>query len=116
LKQAAEFMDVPDLYRFLAQEISKTSDYNPDIIAIDIASDNEQDAKRSQRQIQLRGLSEACLLDCLFSDIVFRLDDGTASAHKSLLMARCDMMRAMFSHNDFKVNYSKFELNTYNHI
>ena len=63
-------------------------------------------------QIQLRGLSEVCLLDCLFSDIVFRLDDGTASAHKPLLMARCDMMRAMFSHNDFKVNYFKVQLNT----
>ena len=45
-------MDVPDLYRFLAQEISKTSDYNPDIIAIDISSDNVQDAKRIQRQVQ----------------------------------------------------------------
>ena len=55
-------------------------------------------------QIQLRGLSEVCLLDSLFSDIVFRLDDGTASAHKPLLMARCDMMRAMFTHNDFKVD------------
>ena len=57
----------------------------------------------------MRGLSEVCLLDCLFSDIVFRLDDGTASAHKPLLMARCDMMRAMFSHNDFKVSYQKLE-------
>ena len=45
-------MDVPDLYRFLAQEISKTSDYNPDIIAIDIACDNEKDAKRIERQVQ----------------------------------------------------------------
>ena len=57
----------------------------------------------------MRGISEVCLLDCLFSDIVFRLDDGTASAHKPLLMARCDMMRAMFSHNDFKVSNQKLE-------
>ena len=56
-------------------------------------------------QIQSRGLSEICLLDGLFSDIIFRLEDGTAAAHKPLLMARCDMMRAMFTHNDFKVNF-----------
>ena len=45
-------MDVPDLYRFLAQEISKTTNYNPEIHAINIAGDNEQDEKRSHRQVQ----------------------------------------------------------------
>jgi len=103
LKQAAEFMDVPDLYHFLAQEISKPSNYGPEILTVHGVSDNDKDeGDKNDRQIQMRGLSEVCLLDCLFSDIVFRLDDGTASAHKPLLMARCDMMRAMFSHNDFK--------------
>ena len=36
-----------------------------------------------------------------FSDILFRLDDGAISAHKPILMARCDMMLAMFTHEDF---------------
>ena len=36
-----------------------------------------------------------------FADILFRLDDGALSAHKPVLMARCDMMLAMFTHEDF---------------
>ena len=75
--------------------------FNPNGIVLDINNDRE-DTKEDTRPVQSRGMTEVCLLDSLFSDIVFRLDDGAASAHKPLLMARCDMMRAMFSHNDFK--------------
>ena len=35
-----------------------------------------------------RGLEELCFADGLFADIVFRLEDGTCSAHKPMLMAR----------------------------
>ena len=100
LKQAAEFIDVPDLYNFLTNEVSLDA-FNPNGIVLDINNDRE-DTKEDTRPVQSRGMTEVCLLDSLFSDIVFRLDDGAASAHKPLLMARCDMMRAMFSHNDFK--------------
>ena len=34
-----------------------------------------------------------------FSDVKFSLDDGIVVGHKPLLMARCDMMAAMFTDN-----------------
>jgi Rho-related BTB domain-containing protein 1/2 len=47
------------------------------------------------------GLEDLCLVNGLFSDILFKLEDGTCAAHKAVLMARCDMMCAMFSHEQF---------------
>lgn len=41
-----------------------------------------------------------------FTDIIFQLDDGIIAAHRALLSARCDVMRAMFSGN-FKERSSK---------
>ena len=38
--------------------------------------------------------------------MVFQLDDGTYAAHRPLLMARCDMFRAMFS-GDFVESNAK---------
>ena len=35
---------------------------------------------------------------CQFADVLFRLDDGVLAAHRAVLMARCDMMNAMFAH------------------
>ena len=32
-------------------------------------------------------------------DIQFLLDNGVVNAHRALMMARCDMMQSMFSHN-----------------
>ncbi|XP_036384986.1 rho-related BTB domain-containing protein 2 isoform X2 [Megalops cyprinoides] len=37
-----------------------------------------------------------CLAKGTFSDVVFRLDDGTIAAHKPLLISSCDWMAAMF--------------------
>ncbi|XP_016149960.1 rho-related BTB domain-containing protein 2 [Sinocyclocheilus grahami] len=37
-----------------------------------------------------------CLLKGTFSDVVFKLDDGTVQAHKPLLISSCDWMAAMF--------------------
>nr|XP_046908328.1 rho-related BTB domain-containing protein 2-like isoform X2 [Dermatophagoides farinae] len=37
----------------------------------------------------------------LFSDVIFRLDDGTCYGHKAVLMARCEVMEAMFK-GDFR--------------
>ena len=42
------------------------------------------------------------MMDGLFADITIRLDDGVLTAHKPLLMCRCDMMYAMFTHDDFR--------------
>uniref|UniRef100_H3B5D5 Rho-related BTB domain-containing protein 1 n=1 Tax=Latimeria chalumnae TaxID=7897 RepID=H3B5D5_LATCH len=37
-----------------------------------------------------------CLAKGTFSDVVFKLDDGTINAHKPLLISSCDWMAAMF--------------------
>ena len=51
---------------------------------------------------------------CQFADVLFRLDDGVLAAHRAILMARCDMMNAMFAHKgrtDAQPNLSSgFEL------
>lgn len=51
-------------------------------------------------------LKELVLGQGLFADVLFQLDDGSLSAHRPLLMARCDMMRAMFS-GDFREGSAK---------
>lgn len=37
----------------------------------------------------------------LFTDISFELDDGFIKAHRAVLIARCDVMRAMLN-GDFR--------------
>ncbi|KAM9462185.1 rho-related BTB domain-containing protein 1 isoform 2-T2 [Clarias gariepinus] len=37
-----------------------------------------------------------CLAKSSFTDVVFRLDDGTINAHKPLLISSCDWMAALF--------------------
>jgi Rho-related BTB domain-containing protein 1/2 len=61
---------------------------------------------------RLRTLS---LCQGLFSDVRFKLDDGTVAAHKSMLMARCDVMRAMFA-GDFRESAAKVVCIAYNSI
>ncbi|XP_042143046.1 rho-related BTB domain-containing protein 1 isoform X4 [Ixodes scapularis] len=51
-------------------------------------------------------LKDVCLNESLFSDVLFQLDDGFCSAHRALLMARCDMMAAMFR-GDFRESSAK---------
>lgn len=45
-------------------------------------------------------------LSGLFADVVFDLDDGSVPAHKAILTARCDVMKAMFS-GDFRESSAK---------
>lgn len=42
----------------------------------------------------------------LFADVMFELDDGSVPAHKAILTARCDVMKAMFS-GDFRESSAK---------
>lgn len=53
-----------------------------------------------------RKLQNVCLDQSLFADIVFELDDGACAAHKSMLSARCDVMKAMFG-GDFRESQAK---------
>jgi len=40
-------------------------------------------------------LQDLCIERGEFGDIMFELDDGTQPAHKAILVARCDPMKAM---------------------
>jgi len=88
LKQAAEYLELTDLALYLRNIINKEQCLNK---------------QREESYLLKLGnlLNEFCLSSGLFSDILFQLEDGTLAAHKPLLMARCDMMQAMFS-DDFK--------------
>jgi len=88
LKQTAEFMELSDLISYLTNRISKDNYLNRDL-------------EESYKMKVSENLGELCLSRGQFSDILFRLDDGTLPGHKPILMARCDMMQAMFS-DDFK--------------
>lgn len=61
----------------------------------------ESEAQLSQVTHFAKSLEDICLVQGLFPDVIIRLDDGAVLAHKPMLMARCDMMLAMFSHDDF---------------
>ena len=65
--QAAEFLDIPDLFAILTQK----------------STENSVDRKKL-----VLGLEDLCLSDGVFSDILFKLEDGTCAAHKPILMAR----------------------------
>lgn len=41
----------------------------------------------------------------MFSDVTFELDDGHMKAHRAMLVARCDVMRAMLN-GDFREAHS----------
>lgn len=60
-----------------------------------------------------RRLRDICLDQALFADVVFEVDDGACTAHKAMLTARCDVMKAMFS-GDFRESQAKIvSLNWY---
>lgn len=41
----------------------------------------------------------------LFGDVTFELDDGQLKTHRAMLVARCDVMRAMLN-GDFREAHS----------
>jgi len=86
LKQAAEFLGISDLLDFLRKPETQTDLSNNNLTVTGCQNMSEK-------------LEEVCLTSGLFSDVLFRLDDGVVGAHKAMLMARCDMMAAMFSDN-----------------
>jgi len=87
LRQAAEYLELVELSQYLSNIINKEEFLNIDLFERTLEKVGEH-------------MSEMCVTQGLFSDILFKLDDGTHAAHKPLLMARCDMMQAMFS-DDF---------------
>ncbi|KAL1137900.1 hypothetical protein AAG570_009595 [Ranatra chinensis] len=93
VRQAAEFMELPELLVFVSNIQAHESFLNPEL------------KQRYKQAVRLR-LRELCVAQSLFADVLFQLDDGCLPAHRPLLQARCDMMRAMFS-GDFREGSAK---------
>ena len=84
LKEAAEFLGVSGLYDWTEERI------------------RNQDKEASLERESPSALEVSFFALPSLADVVFRLDDqSTIPAHKPVLMARCDVMRAMFTHDDF---------------
>ncbi|XP_058802582.1 rho-related BTB domain-containing protein 1 isoform X2 [Phymastichus coffea] len=93
VRQAAEFLEIPQLLMVLNNMQSREQYMNSDM--------NNQ-----FKQIVRQRLETLCLEQGLFADVVFDLDDGSLPAHRAILTARCDMMKAMFS-GDFRESSAK---------
>ncbi|GFT16530.1 rho-related BTB domain-containing protein 1 [Nephila pilipes] len=104
LLEAAELMDIPELQTFDRELCSPVQliigsgqhaqkDFSADL--------HEKFAQKVRNQMR-----EVCLHQGLFSDVYFQLEDGLCCAHKPILMARCDVMAAMFR-GDFRESSAK---------
>jgi len=93
LDQVAKLLELPILEEYLNNLRNKEEFLNIDLTTqmIETIGRQLEDVVLGQR------LEDVVLGQRLFSDIEFALDDGVVHAHKPLLMARCDMMQAMFS-------------------
>ncbi|NXF71116.1 RHBT1 protein, partial [Sclerurus mexicanus] len=78
----AELLEVFDLRMMVANELNQESFMNQEIT-------KAFHVRRANRV-------KECLAKGVFADVVFRVDDGAVPAHKPLLIAGCDWMRAMF--------------------
>ncbi|KAJ8941215.1 hypothetical protein NQ318_015647 [Aromia moschata] len=88
--EAAEFLELPQLLVLLTKH---------PFVAPDPPDENYENFLK-------RRLQDICLDQGLFADVIFELDDGACAAHKSMLAARCDVMKAMFS-GDFRESQAK---------
>lgn len=93
VRQAAEFLDLPELHVFVSNILAREEFLNADL-------------RQHYRQAVRERLKQLCVHQGLFSDVVFQLDDGSFPAHRAMLMARCDVMKAMFS-GDFRESAAK---------
>ncbi|XP_030375324.1 rho-related BTB domain-containing protein 1 isoform X2 [Scaptodrosophila lebanonensis] len=88
IKEAAEFLELPQLSLLLSKpqraEGNGSGESNPYVC---------HHIKES--------MERHCIGNDYFSDVTFQLDDGQMKAHRAVLVARCDVMRAMLS-GDFR--------------
>ncbi|NXK42424.1 RHBT2 protein, partial [Piprites chloris] len=88
----AELLEVFDLRMMVANELNQESFMNQEIT-------KAFHVRRANRV-------KECLAKGVFADVVFRVDDGVVPAHKPLLIAGCDWMRAMFR-GGFRESYAQ---------
>ncbi|XP_039293193.1 rho-related BTB domain-containing protein 1 isoform X2 [Nilaparvata lugens] len=94
VRQAAEFMELPELLVYVSNIQAHEEFLNTEL------------KQRYKKAVRMRLRELALGQQGLFSDVLFQLDDGCQAAHRPMLMARCDMMRAMFS-GDFREGSAK---------
>ncbi|XP_067209487.1 rho-related BTB domain-containing protein 1 isoform X3 [Linepithema humile] len=95
IRQAAEFLELPQLLMVLGSIQTQTREQFVN-----------SDLNNRYKQVVRQRLEDICLEQGLFADVMFELDDGSAPAHKAILTARCDVMKAMFS-GDFRESSAK---------
>ncbi|XP_036149562.1 rho-related BTB domain-containing protein 1 isoform X3 [Monomorium pharaonis] len=93
IRQAAEFLELPQLLMVLGSIQTREQFVNSDL-------------NNRYKQVVRQRLEDICLEQGLFADVTFELDDGSVPAHKAILTARCDVMKAMFS-GDFRESSAK---------
>ncbi|XP_029675696.1 rho-related BTB domain-containing protein 1 isoform X3 [Formica exsecta] len=93
IRQAAEFLELPQLLMVLGSIQTREQFVNNDL-------------NNRYKQVVRQRLEDICLEQGLFADVMFELDDGSVPAHKAILTARCDVMKAMFS-GDFRESSAK---------
>ncbi|XP_076651333.1 rho-related BTB domain containing isoform X1 [Halictus rubicundus] len=91
IRQAAEFLELPQLLMVLGTLQSR--EFNNEL-------------NNRYKEVVRQRLEDICLEQGLFADVMFDLDDGSVPAHKAILTARCDVMKAMFS-GDFRESSAK---------
>ncbi|XP_018015583.1 rho-related BTB domain-containing protein 1 isoform X2 [Hyalella azteca] len=93
VRQAAEFLELSELLIY-ADSLLRQEPFRNGTIELQYL------------KILSGRLQEVCVEARYFSDVLFQLEDGTAAGHRAMLMARCDMMHAMFS-GDFRESNAK---------
>lgn len=92
MRHAAEFLELPQLMVLLSNTQSNQSFMNEETI-------------QHYATCMKKNLEKYCVDNGMFGDITFELDDGRVKAHRAMLVARCDVMRAMLN-GDFREAYA----------
>ncbi|XP_076354179.1 rho-related BTB domain-containing protein 1-like isoform X2 [Tachypleus tridentatus] len=90
---AAELLEIPELQVIVSNVLHREDFLNQEV------------QQKFLQKVRAR-VKEVCVKQGLFSDVLFQLEGGLCAAHRPLLVARCDMMAAMFR-GDFRESSEK---------
>lgn len=106
VRQAAEFLELPQLIVLLSNTQSNESFMNEEAILhyTTVSLEYLMQVQRNfniYSQCMKQNLEKNCIDNGMFADINFDLDDGRMRAHRAILVGRCEVMRAMLN-GDFR--------------
>jgi Rho-related BTB domain-containing protein 1/2 len=90
---ASKLLDIPALSAYIANILNHEDYLNCEVHLHHVSTLKDR-------------LVDVCLLPGLLTDILFQVEDGNCAAHRPVLMARSEMMGAMFS-GDFREGSAK---------